>query len=345
MRMIKIKMIALFMVFFLSGNNLAVSSNCNRFNIISKAFNVPVIQLGNYKNTFIEFEIQGSEELIMKDQKQTILQKRTEKRSNSLGSVQTYRQRLMVMSGISGVGKSFVSLYAAHALASFKFRVLLVDLDFQNPTLHLYTKQTPEFPIDYWLKKNKCIENYAILSICENLDLLANVTTEFGTAKHQIEGTKELPGLMTPLLENYQFIVFDTHTGLSDLNLALMEKADRILLVSSIDPASIIDTYTFIKTSQPFLSKADLQLIINQIVDENFGYEAYQNLNFALKQFLNYEINLLGVIPADDLVRTSLIERKPLWSLSKTSPAFNAVQEFAGLLYNRNLYKLDASLF
>lgn len=345
MRMIKIKMIALFMVFFLSGNNLAVSSNCNRFNKISKSLNVSMIPLRYDKNMFIEFEIQGSEELIMKDQKHTILQERSGKRSNSLGSLQMYRQRIMIMSGISGVGKSFVSLCSAHALASFKVRVLLVDLDFQNPTLHLYTRQNPEYPIDYWLKKNKCIENYAILSICENLDLLANVTTEFGTTKHQIEGTKEFPDLMTPLLENYQFIVFDTHTGLSDLNLALMDNTDLILLVSSIDPGSIIDTYTFIKTSQPFLSKADLQLIINQIADENFGYEAHRNLNFALKQFLNYEINLLGLIPADDLVRTSLVERKPLWSLSMTSPAFKAVQEFAGLLYTRSLCKLEASLF
>lgn len=345
MRMIKIKMIALFMVFFLSGNNLAVSTNCNRFNKISKSLNVSVIPLSNHKNTFIEFQTQGSEVLIMKDQKQPVLQERSENRSNSLGSLQTHRQRIMVMSGLPGVGKSIVSLCAAHALASFKVKVLLVDLDFQNPTLHLYTRQNPEYPIDYWLKKNRCIEDYAIISICENLDLLANVTTEFGTLKHRIEGTKELPGLMTPLLENYQFIVFDTHTGLSELNLALMENADIILLVSSIDPGSIIDTYTFIKTSQPFLSKANLQLIINQIADENFGYEAHRNLNFALKQFLNYEINLLGVIPADDLVRTSLIERKPLWSLSMTSPALKAVQEFTGLLYTPNFCKLEANLF
>jgi flagellar biosynthesis protein FlhG len=337
-------MIALFMVIFISGNKLTVSSNDCTFSEISIASNVTVIEIINYKETFIEFEIQGSEELIMKDQKHTIIEGRPGIRSNLLRAGRTHQQKLMVMSGISGVGKSFVSLYTAHALANFKIKVLLVDLDFQNPTLHLSINQTPDYPIDYWLKKNKCIENYAILSICENLDLLANVTTEFGTQKHRIEGIKELPGLITPLLENYQFIVFDTRTGLGDLNLVLMENVDRILLVSSVDPAAIIDTYTFIKTSQPFLSKADIQLVINQIVDESLGYKTYQNLNFALKQFLNYEINLLGVIPADDLVRFSLKERKPLWSLSMISPAFNAIQEFAGLLYTSNLDKLEARL-
>jgi len=51
----------------------------------------------------------------------------------------TEQKRIVVVSGKGGVGKSFFSLHLAYALKSQNEKVLLIDSNLQNPSLHILT--------------------------------------------------------------------------------------------------------------------------------------------------------------------------------------------------------------
>jgi len=331
---IKLIPICIFVVFITSGDcfevfagNFSYTQFCDYRKNICLLYQTLIFGM-NKRN----IGIQGSEELIMKDRNQFVLRSSAGNHTNLPHLKKNCNIKILVMSGVVGVGKSFISLNLAYALARLNENVLLVDLDFQNPTLHLNTNQIPDFPINYWVKKNRIIENKAVIPIYHNLDLLANVVDEFGDQNLAIPEVDQFFRLLGPLTKEYGFVVFDTHTGLNELNLDLLQASDCVIFVSSTDPTSIIDTYTIIKASYPYLSRSDIRLILNQVFEKNASNEAHHNLNYALNNFLDCEINLLGAIPLDDSVKCAKIEKKPHWFISNNSKVLKEIQKIAEIL-------------
>lgn len=242
---------------------------------------------------------------------------------------------LVVASGKGGVGKSFFSLHLAHALSASGERVLLVDGNLHNPGLHILTNTDPEFSLNYWISQAQPVEEKALIPLCENLDLVANSAPLSESAHYPGDVSDQLIELLAPLTTGYTYIIWDTQTGLTQRNLALLREADVNILLSITDPTSIIDTYTFIKAAMPYLSQPQFRLVINQFVGQKTGMEAYQNLNLALKHFLEYQIDLLGLIPFDMEVKRASLEQKPLWKFTRRSPALREIQKISSFLHYR----------
>lgn len=277
--------------------------------------------------------LQGSEGLIMKDQRKLKARQAKGQPGTLQNMEKAISQKILVMSASLGIGKSFISLHLAQSLAEMGKKVLLVDLNLRRPVLHHYTPDRLDYPIRYWLEKGEVISRKALIPVYRNLDLLGNCFGDGKKPKREQQNVDLFLDLFRPVSLGYDYIVFDTQTGLNELNLSLLQDSDRILVVSSTDPVSIIDTYTLIKASHPFLMDSVIQLIINLAVDATGSEEAHQSLNYALQSFLNYEISLLGVIPVDDRVRISATHRKPLWQFSTYSQAMQEVVMMSKKLY------------
>jgi len=239
---------------------------------------------------------------------------------------------LVVASGKGGVGKSFFSLHLAQSLSASGEKVLLVDGNLHNPGLHILTNTDPAFPINYWISKAQVVEENALIRLCENLDLVANNAPLSESSPYPGDFTDLLIELLAPLTAGYSYVIWDTQTGLTPRNLALLRQADITILLSITDPTSIIDTYTFIKAAMPYLSEPQFRLVINQFVGQKTGMEAYQNLNLALKHFLEYQIDLLGLIPFDMEVKRASLEQKPLWKFTRRSSALREIQKISSML-------------
>lgn len=265
----------------------------------------------------------------MKDQAANLRVLAEEKQGSSLAAEAGRQGILVVLSGKGGVGKSFLSLHIAQALTNTGGRVLLVDSNRQSPNLHVLTNTDPAYPIDYWMKNYLTIDERALISLQENLDLLANVAHTRESGFNFPENAHYFLELFRPLAEGYNYIVMDTQTGLNQWNLNLLQTADLGLLVSIADPTSVIDTYMFIKASLPYLQRPNLQLIVNQVLGEKAGIEAHQNLNLALNHFLNYQIELLGTLPFDMDVREAGIEQKPLWEKTRRGQTIREIEKIA----------------
>ena len=253
------------------------------------------------------------------------------------------QQMVIVTGGKGGVGKSFVSLHLSHALAGTGKKVLLVDSNLRNPSLHILTNTDPLFPLNYWIEEAIPIERTGLIEIGQNLDFLPNIPPHRHRKNRFREDANMFLELLEPLCGEYDYLILDTETGLNTWNLSLILQAGLTVLVSISDPTSVIDTYTFIKASFPHLRKPHFALVVNQVIEEKSGFEAYTNLNQALNNFLDYRIELLSLIPFDLKVKRAGLAQQPLWQFSKNSKVLPSIQKMAERIFqmqeNKLLYK------
>jgi flagellar biosynthesis protein FlhG len=243
---------------------------------------------------------------------------------------------IVVTSGKGGVGKSFLALNLAYAFSSLKSTVLLIDANLHNPGLHILTNTDLSYPLHYWLTESLPVENKALLSLNDKLDFLGNSISSQKKKQYLQINAHLFMELIMPLTSNYDYIIFDLQTGLSQWNLALLMQADVCFMLTISDPTSIIDTYTMIKATTEFLPASNYRLTVNQVLRHEIGKEAHQNLNLALKHFLNLEIELAALIPFETQVRDSFKQQKPLWEIHQNSNARKTILNLAKNIHFQN---------
>ena len=223
------------------------------------------------------------------------------------------RRRIVVMSGKGGVGKSFLSIEIACALARKGRRVLLVDANPHSPSLHVLTNEHTVFSSQDLLAYGRQPEQLSFPEITPNVSLLANAKIDVSDSVTASTNAAFFLESLAPYTASYDCVVFDTHTGIDDWNAGIIETASDVFVVTLTEPASIIDTYSLVKGAFQYVSGENFWLLISQTLNRQSGTEAHEKLNLALKHFLSYEIPLLGMIPFDFALKTSIDEQAPFW--------------------------------
>ncbi|UCF65013.1 MAG: AAA family ATPase [bacterium] len=277
-----------------------------------------------------EIKYQGSEELIMKDQlKFKSVGTKRYRESFFLSPKQTAK-KFLVLSGHTGVGKSVLAISLANILSQDNGRVILVNLSRYNASVKSWLEKVA-LDNDRPMKQpsESQMMNANIVSLSTTLDYLDYKEDAAGKF-YDIENTIEYyRAIFKPFTSEYDYIIFDTQTGLNELNLALLRDSDKTILVSTPDVSSISDVYSLIKTSSSFTTKAKFYLVINQVIEQKSSIEAHRKLNFALRQFLNSEIELLGLIPADDILKNSALQYQIFQNHPEKFPALTKMKRIA----------------
>jgi len=299
----------------------ATASNVSEHTILQNASNTKIDQ--NYydinkvlQENYIKF--QGSENPIMKDQ---LMNRKFKGLKYPLYHPPVFRkqtQKIIVMSGKNNVGKSLFCRLFSWILSLKNEHILLVDCDFQNSKLDEFFHSISDSRL---LSTD---EN--ILRISSNLDFLS--CKELQTALTE-DPLLSLSEYIESISTGYDFVIIDTQTGLSDLNLELLIFADTGILISTPDPSALLDTYMLIRSSLSHINAPDFRLVMNQILSNSEVIELYDNLNTALANFLNFEIGLIGKIPFDTSVDFSSAK---LTSEFEDSTAIREVEKIVNLV-------------
>lgn len=284
-----------------------------------------------------EIIFQGSEDRIMKDHTKIF--------PNYLqppGGLPFYDSpekatKIMVLSSQMGAGKSTVTFFLANSMSHAKFRVLLVNLDRQNPSIKkiIRTVYDDYFPEHNQINSND--ETEIIYSLSETLDFV-----DYGKSRSDVSGehVTEIDyynARFRSIISSYDCVLFDTHTGLNELNLSILQESNAAILVSTPDATSISDTYTLIKASSPYIINVDLCLVINQVLEKKTSLEVYKDLNRALRNFMEREIKLLGLIQADEVLKNFPRRLEIRHSDSGKISALKQIEEMAPKLLNKKL--------
>lgn len=277
-------------------------------------------------------KLQGSEDIIMKDHEKLL----TNDFSPGLVRPVRYFSRncsgLALFSSHTGAGKTLFSLGLAQALARMQQRVLLVDLDWNKATLQTILRPSVSVRVDELVAEPGQILKQGIVSLGSYFDFLGIDFSSLSLSKGEISGSYFISHLIDYLAQinkRYAYIIFDTASGMGETNLALLQHRSMGIFISSAEPESLLDTFALLKSVYPHLSRPQLRLILNQVLDYQNGESAQHTIRYALHHFMDQEIQLLGLVPFDEDLYFSGLSAFPF---AKNSSVFDKIQQIAGTL-------------
>ena len=177
-----------------------------------------IIKIINNKNIEINNELKEIKQMLLEKQKNKINNKKIilNKLINVFNKKQKYdlkEEKIISVTGTSGVGKSIFTINLANSLSSSKNKILIIDFDILNNSLHTILgikkysqKIRNKIKNNNLLKKIKIEE--LIIKINSKIDLVSGINLLFDS-KYKISSEK-VKNILSKLKEKYEIIIIDT---------------------------------------------------------------------------------------------------------------------------------------
>ncbi len=209
---------------------------------------------------------------------------------------------VMITSGKGGTGKTSLTAGVASCLAALGRRVLCVDLDIGLRNLDLTLGMSDRALMDFTdVMDYRCPLLTAAVEQPEirNLFLL--------TAPHSSPGLdqKRFQAVIEEASEYFDFVFMDSPAGLGEGFQLAMSAADRVIVVSSVDPAALRDAQ---RTVAELHELTQLHLVMNRVQPRLIS-----KLRTSIDSAMDTAgLPLLGVVPEDPSVTLATAAGIPL---------------------------------
>lgn len=177
-----------------------------------------IIKIINNKNIEINNELKEIKQMLLEKQKNNKNNKKVilNKLINVFNKKQKYdlkEEKIISVTGTSGVGKSIFTINLANSLSNSKNKILIIDFDILNNSLHTilgikkYSKK-----IQNKIKNNNLLKEIKIeeliIKINSKIDLVSGINLLFDS-KYKISSEK-VKNILSKLKEKYEIIIIDT---------------------------------------------------------------------------------------------------------------------------------------
>ncbi len=163
-------------------------------------------------------------------------------------TIQKDNKKIIAVGGAKGgVGKSMLSANLAVGLALLGQKVVLADLDLGGADVHLYTgvKSLPKTWNDFLDKKVDSIQNILTPTAFQGLSLIGGDSSRLGSANLPYSQKQKIMRHLKELKTDFLVVDLGGNTTFNVLDFFLL--ADQKIVVSGTEPASVLDSYTFVK--------------------------------------------------------------------------------------------------
>lgn len=228
---------------------------------------------------------------------------------------------ISVVSGKGGTGKSTLSAALSKSLASSNRKVLAIDLDIGLRSLDILLSLENKIVFDFGdILDGKCSIDAAIVphDSIETLFLLSspNVVSK----SFSIQG---IISLIKSLSKSFDFIILDMPAGLGISIIMARELADLNLVVTVPDEITLRDTRKISDAISTNTARPS-RLIINRVSKNALLSSGINDLDEMID---SVGIPLLGVIPEDEWINSTIPQKKPTKNSIITSKIFDAIGE------------------
>ena len=238
---------------------------------------------------------------------------------------------IAIASGKGGVGKTWLAITLAHALARAGRRVLLFDGDIGLANVDIQLGLTPDADLGAVIAGRITLAE-AILAHQGGFDILPGRS---GSGTLAALGPAALEGVMRGLRVlsgRYQAVVLDLGAGLEPTVQRLAAFADQLLVVATEEPTSLTDAYAVLKLHAAAARAETARIVVNQAASRAAGERTYATLARACTSFLGCTPPCAGVIRRDDRVREAIRRQALLLSRHPTSVAAADVEALGAAL-------------
>ena len=247
---------------------------------------------------------------------------------------------ITVTSGKGGVGKSNVSVNLAVQLAKRGKRVIIFDADFGLANVEVMFGAIPQYNLSDLIYQGKNIRDIitpgplgiGFISGGSGVISLNNLFRE--QILYLIKCLNELNTMA-------DFIIIDTGAGISDQVMEFVLASPEVLLVTTPEPSSLTDSYSLMKTlfKNPAFKpeKCQISVIANKTRSVEDGEAVYTKLNSVVNQFLQGNLNYLGMVPTDLAIDKAVRQQKTVSLYEPNSKSARAFEELAAKLLNEKI--------
>jgi len=235
---------------------------------------------------------------------------------------------IAITSGKGGVGKSNLAVNLAIAMSQSGRRVVLLDADLGLANADVLCRITPNRTIEHVLSGQSSLREIMVPGP-GGFMLVPGASGVSGIADMDPTGRSRLLGELVALEETSDVILIDTGAGIGSSVVGFAVASDRVLVSCTPEPTAVTDAYGMIKSLSCADGEVQLNLVVNMVEDDREGVEVHSRINRASKAFLDRTVELLGVIPRDQLVREAVRNQSPFIIGAPNCPASRAVRRLA----------------
>jgi flagellar biosynthesis protein FlhG len=235
---------------------------------------------------------------------------------------------LAVTSGKGGVGKSTIALNLGISIGMLGKRVLIVDGDANLGSLDVMAGVTPGFRIDEAIR-GACRAEDAMLEICPGVVLIPGSSGDPAFTSSTDQQRERFVRTLSSQKQGFDFVIVDTGSGLHPEVLSYATLSNEALIVTTPEPASIIDAYAMMKVLTSRREDQSFNVIVNHARTLFEAEETMLKLRLALQHFLSRDFRYLGYVPFDPVVRVASDGQTALMRAAPASAAARAVQALA----------------
>jgi flagellar biosynthesis protein FlhG len=227
---------------------------------------------------------------------------------------------IAVTSGKGGVGKTSVVVNLAVALARLRNRVGILDADFGLGNVDVLLGLAPESHLGHLLAGEKDIEDIIVRGPNNVQIIPASSGLRELTALTESQWLRLAEGLGR-VCRQLDFLLIDTAAGVSDNVVELLLSAQRVLVVTSLEPSAMVDAYAMVKVLTTADPSKEIAVLVNGARDAAEAELVFRQLELATSRFLQRSLRYFGFVPFDPAVREAVLVQRPIVDHRPQSPA------------------------
>ena len=238
---------------------------------------------------------------------------------------------ITVTSGKGGVGKSNVAVNLAVQMCRQGKRVIVLDADFGLANVEVMFGTVPKYTLADLVYHGKKISEI-ISEGPMGIGFISAGTGITGLNNLSQEQVAYMAGSLGELDEFADVILIDTGAGISSYVLEFVLASEEVILVTTPDPSSLMDSYSLLKAihKHPRFPEQERKILVlaNRVISVNEGRQVYEKLNSVVRKFLQGRIYYVGMIPQDAALEKAVRQQQPVsiyMPYSKSAKAFESV--------------------
>lgn len=236
---------------------------------------------------------------------------------------------IAVASGKGGVGKTWLSISLAHALAGEGRKALLFDGDLGLANVDIQLGLMPNKDLGEVMAQRMPLAQATTPYPAGGFTIIAGRSGTGNFGDLPMNRLAQLRNDLLALARSYDNVVIDLGAGVDRTVRVLSRHAGTCLVVTTGEPTSLTDAYAFIKLTVADDPGADVRIVVNMADTPREGQRTYDTLRKACEGFLKFTPGLAGVVRRDKKVPDAIRHQT---SLLTRSPSSEAAQDVVALV-------------